>query len=85
MASQVQVSVTFGTPVNGVVPVKIGPLTLERPVQELKDAFADRNETVLWHYLLGQMALVLQQAGLNPATATPAQMKTAIEAQKYWV
>lgn len=82
---QVQVSVTFGTPVNGVVPIQIGPLTLYRDVHDLRDGFNDRTESDLWIYLKMQMALVLQQAGIDPGTATPLQIKTAIEAQKYWV
>lgn len=35
-------------------------------------------------HLLFQILVVLVQAGVNPNTATFAQVKTAVEAQTYW-
>lgn len=35
-------------------------------------------------FLVFQICIVLQQAGVNPNNATPAQIKSAIEAQTYW-
>jgi hypothetical protein len=81
----VQIPVKIGAVTDGVVPLSVGPNTYSIAISELKRIFLDRDELALRHYLLCQMSLVLQQAGLNPATATAAQMKTAIEAQQYWV
>lgn len=81
----VQVSVSLGAPTGGVVPVTIGPLTLNFDLSDLKAVFVDRDERVLRAFLAGQFCVVLQQAGVDPRTATFAQIKTAIEATKYWV
>jgi hypothetical protein len=35
-------------------------------------------------FLLFQFVVTLQQAGVNPGTATLAQIKAALEAQTYW-
>lgn len=80
-----QVSITLGAPVDGVVPVAIGPLTLYFQMADVKAVWLDRDERVLRAFLLGQIAVVLQQAGVNPTTATNAQIKTAVEAKTYWV
>jgi hypothetical protein len=81
----VQVNLTIGTPVNGVVPVTIGANTYYVNESELLAIWNDRDETSLRKYVLCQMALVLQQAGVNPTTATFAQIQTAIQTPKYWV
>ena len=80
-----QVSVTLGTPVNGQVPVSIGPNTYYVSEADFMALWNDRDEGSLRTYVLCQFALVLQQAGVNPNTATFAQIQTAIQAQKYWV
>ena len=80
-----QVSVTLGAPVNGQVPVSIGPNTYWVSAADFLKIWNDREESTLRSYVLCQFALVLQQAGVNPATATFAAIQTAIQSQKYWV
>jgi len=81
----VQVNLTVTKPDNDTIQIAIGPNTYTVEINRLKEIFFDRNESVLRTYLLCQMALVLQQAGLDPRTATLQQMKTAIESKQFWV
>lgn len=81
--SQVDISLT--APVNGQVGIVIGNTTYYVGIPQLRAIWNGRDESILRDYLLCQMALVLQQAGVNPLTATNQQMATAITAQQYWV
>jgi hypothetical protein len=65
----------------GQYQVSIGPETF---------LFSGHDVRALWNgeralgYLLFQFLIVLQQAGVNPNTATFAQVQSAIQAQTYW-
>jgi hypothetical protein len=76
-----QQSVVLTQPSPGVIQIAVGNETHTLPLPFLIGFYngAGRDTSLL----LFQFAKVLQQAGVNPNTATLAQMKTAIEAQTY--
>lgn len=74
-------AVVITKPDADTVQVAIGPETFKIPVERLKDIWNGHRDVAM---LLFQFHVVLQAAGVNPGTATAAQIKTAIEAQTYW-
>lgn len=80
-----QVTLALSQPQPGVVSIGVGSLTVNFELNELLDIYNNRSLDQLEIFVLCQMCVILQQAGLSPGTATLAQMKTAIEAQKVWV
>ncbi len=74
-------SVTITQPSAGMVTLAIGNETMTFPLamaQKRRNGGRDLED------LLFQFEIALQAAGVNPVTATLAQIKTAIEAQTYW-
>lgn len=74
-------SVVITKPDANTVKIAIGPETFALPIAELKAIWNGSRDVAM---LLFQFHVILQAAGVNPNTATAAQMKTAIEAQTYW-
>lgn len=74
-------SVVLTRPDVNTVQIAIGPQTLAVSVDEIKRIWNGERAVAM---LVFQFHVVLQQAGVNPNTATPAQIKAAIEAQTYW-
>lgn len=54
---------------------------IEFDVSELKALWQGRNSP---EFLLHQMIIALLESGVNPNTATPAQIRSAIRAAQYW-
>jgi hypothetical protein len=74
-------ALTVSSPGTGLVALQIGPEGFIFPIQRLHalwDGVRDLED------LLFQIHVVLVQAGVDPHTATPAQLKAAVEAQTYW-
>ncbi len=74
-------SVTVTMPDPDTVQIQIGPQGFAVPVSDLRKR---RNGQRTVEDLLFQFEVVLQTAGVNPNTATLAQVKAAIEAQQFW-
>ncbi len=77
--SQQSVTVSLDSP--GVAIIAVGPETFTFPLDRFRSIWNGEREPLM---LIFQMFLALRAAGLNPNTATLAQMKAAIEAQTYW-
>lgn len=73
------VTVTLDSP--GVARIAVGNETFTFPLERFRGIWNGDREPLM---LIFQMFLSLRQAGLNPNTATLAQMKSAIEADTYW-
>lgn len=74
-------SVTITRPDAGTVQIAIGNETHTLPMSLLtkrRDGIRDVED------LLFQFEIALQASGVNPKTATLAQIKNAIESQTYW-
>lgn len=63
------------------VQIAIGNETFTLPLAQIIAVWNGLRDT---DFLIFQFHVVLQQAGVNPNNATPAQIKAAIEAQTYW-
>jgi hypothetical protein len=74
-------SITLTNPAGSGYAVAIGPETFFFDRQEIRAIWSGRRDFV---FLLYQMVIVLQQAGIDPNTATLSQIKTTLEAQTYW-
>lgn len=74
-------AVTVTKPDADTVAIAIGVAVYYVPIDTLRDI---QNGLRPIAFLLGQFVQVLQAAGVNPNTATAAQIKNAIEAQTYW-
>jgi hypothetical protein len=74
-------SVTLTKPDANTVQIAIGPETYTLAVAEIKSIWNGSRDVSM---LIFQFHVALQAAGVNPNTATAAQMKAAIEAQTYW-
>lgn len=74
-------SVTITRPDPGVIQIAIGNETFTESTDRLKEIW---NGTRTLEMLVFQFHVALQAAGVNPNTATAAQIKNAIEAQTYW-
>ncbi len=73
--------VVLTNPAGSTFQVAIGNETMTFDAAQVKAIWNGARDL---DFLLFQMLIVLQAAGVNPNTATLAQMKTAIEAQTYW-
>lgn len=76
-----QKSVTLSNAGGGVASVTIGSEVHTFDLDDLKAVWDGRRSL---DCLLFQFLVALVQAGVNPRTATLAQIKNAIEAQTYW-
>ncbi len=74
-------AVTITKPDADTVQIAVGPQAFTVSVEELKKIWNGQRDVAM---LIFQFHVVLQAAGINPNTATPAQIKAAIEAQTYW-
>lgn len=74
-------SVTVTKPDANTVQIAIGPETYTMSIEHLKAIWNGYRDEI---FLIYQFHVSLQAAGVNPNTATAAQIKTAIEAQTYW-
>lgn len=74
-------SVVITKPDADTVQIAIGNEMMKVSVNKIKAIWNGERDEML---LIFQFHVALQAAGINPNTATPAQMKAAIEAQTYW-
>ncbi len=74
-------SVVITKPDADTVQIAIGNETYRLPVDQIKAIWNGQRDVAM---LIFQFHVALQAAGVNPGTATAAQIKTAIEAQTYW-
>lgn len=80
-----QVPVTLAAPdADGRVGISVGPNAWRVPLALLQQLYDDRDEASLLRFLVLQMGVVLQQAGVDPRTATHAQIAAAVQAKTYW-
>ncbi len=73
--------VTLTKPDANTLQIAIGNETMTLPIAELHAIWDGRRDVIM---LLFQFHLALAAAGVNPKTATAAQVKAAIEAQTFW-
>lgn len=76
-----QQSVTLAEPSPGVVSIAIGSESYDLPISRIVEIWNGERPIEI---LLFQFHIILQAAGVNPNTATAAQIKAAIEAHKVW-
>ena len=74
-------NVVITRPSPGTIQIAVGSETFTLPLAELHALWDGQRDVIT---LLWEMHLALRAAGVNPHTATPAQVKAAIEAQTYW-
>ena len=79
MPAQLQ-SVSLSVPTPGTLRIAIGSETHDVTVNQLQSIHDGVRDVT---HLLWDFFKVLRAAGLNPRTATLAQMKNAIESQQY--
>ncbi len=74
-------SVVITKPDPDTVQIAVGMETFAVPVSRLKAIWNGMRDEAM---LVFQFHVALQAAGINPNTATNAQIKNAIESQTYW-